>query len=127
MDDTPRRSKGPPTCRGNCNFDPSDSLPMADPDQNRSNSLSTGSRRHSRNRRSRRMNLLEELAVETEVIVLEDKLRKANQQLGQAFDQNEKLLDALCKAREQVSELKDEVDKLCAPPSTYGVYLSANQ
>src|SRR5437016_4790341 len=102
MDDTPRRSKGPPTCRGNCNFDPSDSLPMADPDQNRSNSLSTGSRRHSRNRRSRRMNLLEELAAETEVIALEDKLRKANHQLVQAFNQNEKLLNALGQAREQI-------------------------
>ncbi len=41
------------------------------------------------------MNLLEELAAETEVIVLEDKLRKANHQLVQAFNQNEKLLNAL--------------------------------
>jgi len=73
------------------------------------------------------MNLLEELAAETEVIVLEDKLRKANHQLVQAFNQNEKLLNALGQAREQITALKDDVDKLCAPPSTYGVYLSANQ
>src|SRR5207244_12613515 len=73
------------------------------------------------------MNLLEELSAETEAIVLEDKLRKANHQLVQAFHQNEKLLNALCEARERVGELKDEVDRLCAPPSTYGVYLSANE
>jgi proteasome-associated ATPase len=73
------------------------------------------------------MNLLEELSAETEAIVLEDKLRKANHQLVQAFHQNEKLLNALGEAREQITALKDEVDKLCAPPSTYGVYLSANQ
>jgi proteasome-associated ATPase len=73
------------------------------------------------------MNLLEEFAAETEVILLEDKLHKANHRLVQAFNQNEKLLNALGEAREQISELKDEVDKLCAPPSTYGVYLSANQ
>jgi proteasome-associated ATPase len=44
----------------------------------------------------------------------------------QAFNQNEKLVNALYEAREQVQSLKEEVDKLCAPPSTYGVYLSLN-
>src|SRR5215467_9976302 len=39
-------------------------------------------------------------------MVLEYKLREANRQLVQAFNQ---------------------VDKLCAPPSTYGVYLAANE
>ena len=73
------------------------------------------------------MKLLEEIGAETELIVVEDKLREANHQLVQAFNQNEKLLNALGEAREQISALKDEVDKLCAPPSTYGVYLSANQ
>src|SRR5437868_8181617 len=57
---------------------------------------------------------------------LEDKLREANRQLVQAFNQNEKLVNALYEAREQITALKEEVDKLCAPPSTYGVYLSAN-
>src|SRR4029453_13438922 len=28
---------------------------------------------------------------------------------------------------EQITALKEEVDKLCAPPSTYGVYLAANE
>src|SRR5437016_4977246 len=42
-------------------------------------------------------------------------------------DQNEKLVNALYEAREQITSLKEEVDKLCAPPSTYGVYLSVNE
>src|SRR5437867_11505957 len=58
---------------------------------------------------------------------LEDKLREANRQLVQAFNQNEKLVNALYEAREQISSLKEEVDKLCAPPSSYGVFLSVNE
>lgn len=61
-----------------------------------------------------------------EVMALENKLREANRQLVQAFNQNEKLVNALYEAREQIAALKEEVDKLCAPPSTYGVFLSAN-
>src|SRR5258706_7704317 len=62
-----------------------------------------------------------------EFMVLENKLREANRQLVQAFNQNEKLVNALYEAREQITALKEEVDKLCAPPSTYGVYLSPNE
>jgi len=62
-----------------------------------------------------------------EFMVLENKLREANRQLVQAFNQNEKLVNALYEAREQITSLKEEVDKLCAPPSTYGVYLAANE
>src|SRR5215468_3165751 len=60
-------------------------------------------------------------------MVIENKLREANRQLVQAFNQNEKLVNALYEAREQITALKEEVDKLCAPPSTYGVYLAANE
>jgi len=60
-------------------------------------------------------------------MVLENKLREANRQLVQAFNQNEKLVNALYEAREQITALKEEVDKLCAPPSTYGVYLATNE
>jgi proteasome-associated ATPase len=60
-------------------------------------------------------------------MVIENKLREANRQLVQAFNQNEKLVNALYEAREQITALKEEVDKLCAPPSTYGVYLSVNE
>lgn len=42
-------------------------------------------------------------------------------------DQNEKLVNALYEARRQITSLKEEVDKLCAPPATYGVYLSVNE
>jgi proteasome-associated ATPase len=59
-------------------------------------------------------------------VVLENKLREANRQLVQAFNQNEKLVNTLYEAREQISSLKEEVDKLCAPPSSYGVFLSPN-
>lgn len=61
-----------------------------------------------------------------EFMILENKLREANRQLVQAFNQNEKLVNALYEAREQITALKEEVDKLCAPPSTYGVFLAAN-
>src|SRR5437870_4856559 len=60
-------------------------------------------------------------------MILENKLREANRQLVQAFNQNEKLVNALYEAREQITALKEEVDKLCAPPSTYGVYLAPNE
>src|SRR2546428_396891 len=62
-----------------------------------------------------------------EFMIIENKLREANRQLVQAFNQNEKLVNALYEAREQITALKEEVDKLCAPPSTYGVYLSPNE
>jgi proteasome-associated ATPase len=62
-----------------------------------------------------------------ELSILENKLREANRQLVQAFNQNEKLVNTLYEAREQISTLREEVDKLCAPPSTYGVFLSSNE
>jgi proteasome-associated ATPase len=65
--------------------------------------------------------------VPKEFMILENKLREANRQLVQAFNQNEKLVNALYESREQITSLKEEVDKLCAPPSTYGVYLSTNE
>jgi len=52
--------------------------------------------------------------------------RIEEEELRHAFDQNEKLVNALYEAREQISSLKEEVDNLTAPPSTYGVYLSSN-
>jgi proteasome-associated ATPase len=53
--------------------------------------------------------------------------RHINRSLVEMSDQNEKLVNALYEAREQITALKEEVDKLCAPPSTYGVYLAANE
>src|SRR6266481_6270990 len=62
-----------------------------------------------------------------EFMVLENKLREVDRPFLQLLVQNEKLVNALYEAREQISSLKEEVDKLCAPPSTYGVYLSVNE
>ncbi len=61
-----------------------------------------------------------------EVMFLDGKLREANGHLAEAFNQNAKLVNRLAEARAQIASLKDEVDKLCAPPSSYGVYLSGN-
>src|SRR5947199_71707 len=54
-------------------------------------------------------------------------LEDANRRLEQAFDRNRELVKAFQQACEQIAALKEEVDKLCAPPSTYGVYLSENE
>ena len=48
-------------------------------------------------------------------------------QLRDAVSANQRLASALADAREQITALKEEVDKLCAPPSTYGVYLAPNE
>src|SRR2546425_7714341 len=73
------------------------------------------------------MKVLETIEAETEFNVAEDKLLEADHQFAQAFNQNEKLLNALREARDEITALREEVDKLCAPPSTYGVYLAANE
>src|ERR1700752_4126787 len=62
-----------------------------------------------------------------EFMVIENKLREANRQLMQAFNQNEKRVNALYEAREQITALKEEVYNFCAPPSAYGLYLSPNE
>ena len=58
------------------------------------------------------MAVLERFETEIEIAELRTKLRHAHH--------------ALFEAREQITTLKEEVDKLCAPASMYGVYLSAN-
>src|SRR5437764_7214088 len=52
-----------------------------------------------------------------EFMVIENKLREANRQLVQAFNQNEKLVNALYEAREQSSARKEEVEDFGRPPS----------
>jgi len=54
-------------------------------------------------------------------------LRQSRVQLEQAYKQNEKLVAALQEAKHQIEALKVEVEKLSAPPSTYGIYSSANE
>ena len=41
--------------------------------------------------------------------------------------QNEKLVATLQEAKQQIELLKEEVDKLCAPPNSYGVFQRANK
>jgi len=47
-------------------------------------------------------------------------------ELADAWGRNEKLRQALSEAREYIGALREEIDKLTAPPATYAVYLSAN-
>ena len=51
----------------------------------------------------------------------------ARQQVGDAERQNEKLVHVLQEAKQQVELLKEEVDKLCAPPNTYGIFTRGNK
>jgi proteasome-associated ATPase len=48
-------------------------------------------------------------------------------ELADVLGQKEKLTRALAEAREELVALREEVEKLSAPPSTYGVYLSSNE
>jgi proteasome-associated ATPase len=49
------------------------------------------------------------------------------EQLADAERQNEKLVHTLQEAKQQIELLKEEVDKLCAPPNTYGVFQGPNK
>src|SRR5262245_19618821 len=73
------------------------------------------------------MKMLETREAEIEFAASGNERREADLRLVQAFSQNEKLLKALHEARGQIAALREEVDKLCAPPSTYGVYLSPHE
>lgn len=65
------------------------------------------------------------------VLAAFDALRRrhelARQQLGDAERQNEKLVHVLQEAKQQIELLKEEVDKLCAPPNTYGIFTRGNK
>ena len=71
------------------------------------------------------MKMLETIEAEIEFTAGDDERREAD--LVQTFSHNEKLLKALHEARDEIAALREEVDKLCAPPSTYGVYLSTHE
>jgi len=72
------------------------------------------------------MKVLEIIETETDFSVVDDAFREPERELVQARKQNAKLQNALREARDEIAALRAEVDKLCAPPSSYGVYLSAN-
>ena len=56
---------------------------------------------------------------------LEERLAEVKGQLHAAAGQNGKLADTLRDAREQIIALKQQVEKLSAPPSGFGVFLQA--
>ncbi|MEM9518556.1 MAG: proteasome ATPase [Actinomycetota bacterium] len=60
------------------------------------------------------------------VRTLEERLLETKGQLAQAVSQNEKLTYTLREAREHISTLRDEVEKLTQPPSGYGTVLGFN-
>ncbi len=54
---------------------------------------------------------------------LRTKLSQSREQTDQSQRQNERLVAALNQAKEQVAALRAEVDKLAAPPCSYGTFL----
>jgi proteasome-associated ATPase len=57
------------------------------------------------------------------VRALEERLMETKAQLTAAMAQNAKLADTLREAREQIITLKEQVEKLSAPPSGFGVFI----
>src|SRR5574341_386881 len=67
--------------------------------------------------------------LQQQIRTIEDEYRKteySRDQLDQAHRQNEKLIEALQEAREQIEALRLEVEKLTAPPSSFAVFSDAN-
>jgi proteasome-associated ATPase len=59
--------------------------------------------------------------------LLKQRFERSRQQGYEAERQNEKLVNTLQDAKQQIDLLKEEVDKLCAPPNTYAVFERANK
>lgn len=65
------------------------------------------------------------------VLAEHDALRRryhlSREQFGDAERQNERLVEALQESKQQIELLKEEVDKLCAPPNGYGLFCESNK
>src|SRR5712692_2761552 len=61
-----------------------------------------------------------------ELEIVDDAHRDTDPRLVDAVMQNEKLRHLIYEARNEIVALRAEIDKLSAPPSTYGVYLRAH-
>jgi proteasome-associated ATPase len=59
----------------------------------------------------------------TRIAALEDQLASAQQELESSVAQNGRLAETLRSARAQIADLKAEVERLSAPPHTYGTYV----
>lgn len=61
---------------------------------------------------------------------LEEEVRRLNQarhQLEQVHRQNDRLTEALQEAKARIEAMRAEVEKLTAPPSSYGIYSGPNE
>jgi proteasome-associated ATPase len=61
----------------------------------------------------------------TRIRVLEERLLETKGKLQAALAQNAKLSDTLRAAREQLTSLKEEVERLASPPHSYATYLGS--
>ncbi|MHB8449819.1 MAG: proteasome ATPase [Mycobacteriales bacterium] len=59
--------------------------------------------------------------------LLEERLAEAQANLASVVGHNDRLVATLREAKEQIVSLKEEIDRLAAPPSGFGVFLSANE
>jgi len=57
---------------------------------------------------------------------MESEVRDANRELARANARNQKLTSTIETARERITVLRDEVEKLSQPPSAYGTVLQVN-
>jgi proteasome-associated ATPase len=62
----------------------------------------------------------------TRIRVLEERLLETKGQLQSALSQNAKLTDTLRAAREQLTVLREEVEKLASPPQSFASYLAVD-
>lgn len=62
-----------------------------------------------------------------QVRALEERLHETQSNLAAVTSQNERLTATLKEAREQIVALKEEVDRLAQPPSSFGVFLAAQE
>ncbi|MDQ4149109.1 MAG: proteasome ATPase [Actinomycetota bacterium] len=58
---------------------------------------------------------------------LEEQLLKARHEVSRSRNQSERMAALLGQAREQLTSLRQEVEKLSAPPSGYGVFLALHE
>ena len=68
---------------------------------------------------------LDRLVAEFEA--LRRRYQLTREQAADAERQNERLVAVLQEAKQQIELLKEEVDKLCAPPNNYGIFSRANK
>jgi proteasome-associated ATPase len=64
-------------------------------------------------------------AAPKQIHVLERRLSETANELDQARGNNERLADTLREARDQLAQMKEEIEKLSQPPASYGIFLEA--